>query len=91
MLSRRNFLRSSAGAAAPLVAMSTIDPAARANAAERPVALAAVAAGVGGELMMRDGIIGGAVRVSDRAFTEIPRFFGYFELPFSTPIQVVIR
>ena len=44
MLSRRNFLRSSASGAAPLVAMSAIDPPGRANAAEPPVAPAAVAA-----------------------------------------------
>jgi alkyl sulfatase BDS1-like metallo-beta-lactamase superfamily hydrolase len=44
-----------------------------------------------GELTMRDGIASGAVRVSDGAFAEVPRFFGYFELPFSAPIQLVVR
>jgi alkyl sulfatase BDS1-like metallo-beta-lactamase superfamily hydrolase len=44
-----------------------------------------------GEFTMRDGIAGGAVQVSDGAPTEVARFFDYFEVPFSTPIQLVAR
>jgi alkyl sulfatase BDS1-like metallo-beta-lactamase superfamily hydrolase len=44
-----------------------------------------------GQLTMRDAIIGGAVQVSDGALTEVARFFSYFEVPFSTPIQLVVR
>jgi hypothetical protein len=31
------------------------------------------------------------VQVSDGPPTEVARFFGYFEMPFSTPIQLVVR
>jgi alkyl sulfatase BDS1-like metallo-beta-lactamase superfamily hydrolase len=44
-----------------------------------------------GQLTMRGAIVGGAVQVSDGAFYEVARFFGYFEVPFSTPIQLVVR
>jgi alkyl sulfatase BDS1-like metallo-beta-lactamase superfamily hydrolase len=46
-----------------------------------------------GQLTMRDAIAGGAVQVSDGllALAKVARFFGYFELPFSTPIQLVLR
>jgi hypothetical protein len=29
--------------------------------------------------------------VRDGALTEVARFFSYFEVPFSTPIQLVVR
>jgi alkyl sulfatase BDS1-like metallo-beta-lactamase superfamily hydrolase len=44
-----------------------------------------------GALTMRDAIFGGTVRVSDGPPMEVARFFGYFELPFSTPIRLVVR
>ena len=44
-----------------------------------------------GQLAMRDAVISGSVRVSDGSFLHVARFFGYFELPFSTPIQLVVR
>jgi hypothetical protein len=42
-----------------------------------------------GQLTMRDATMGGAVQVRDGALTEVARFFNYFEVPFSTPIQLV--
>jgi alkyl sulfatase BDS1-like metallo-beta-lactamase superfamily hydrolase len=44
-----------------------------------------------GQLTMRDAIMGGAVQVGDGALPEVARFFSYFEAPFSTPIQLVVR
>ena len=44
-----------------------------------------------GQLTMRDAILGGVVQVSDGPPTEVARFFGYFEMPFTTPIQLVVR
>ena len=44
-----------------------------------------------GQLTMQDAIVGGAVQVSDSPLAEVARFFGYFEVPFSTPIQLVVR
>jgi alkyl sulfatase BDS1-like metallo-beta-lactamase superfamily hydrolase len=44
-----------------------------------------------GQLTMRDAILGGVVQVSDGPLTEVARFFGYFEMPFSTPIRIVVR
>jgi hypothetical protein len=34
---------------------------------------------------------GGVVQVSRAPVTEVARFFGYFELPFSTPIRIAVR
>jgi hypothetical protein len=31
------------------------------------------------------------VQVSDGPPTEVARFFGYFEMSFTTPIQLVVR
>jgi alkyl sulfatase BDS1-like metallo-beta-lactamase superfamily hydrolase len=44
-----------------------------------------------GEITMRDAVVAGTVRVSDGPVTDIERFFNYFEVPFSTPIQLVVR
>jgi len=44
-----------------------------------------------GQLTMRDAIMRGAVQVRDGALTEVARFFSYFKVPFSTPIQLVVR
>jgi alkyl sulfatase BDS1-like metallo-beta-lactamase superfamily hydrolase len=44
-----------------------------------------------GQLTMRDAIAAGAVQVRDGALTEVERSFSYFEVPFSTPIQLVVR
>ena len=44
-----------------------------------------------GQLTMRDAIQGGLVQVTDGPPTEVARFFGYFDIPFSIPIQLVVR
>lgn len=44
-----------------------------------------------GSLTMRDAILRGAVTWSGGSPLEIARFFGYFELPFSEPIWLVVR
>jgi alkyl sulfatase BDS1-like metallo-beta-lactamase superfamily hydrolase len=43
------------------------------------------------QLTLRDAILGGVVQVSQAPITEVARFFGYFEMPFSTPIRLVVR
>jgi hypothetical protein len=40
---------------------------------------------------MQDAIVAGAVHVSGGPPTDVGRFFNYFELPFSAPIQLVVR
>ena len=44
-----------------------------------------------GQLAMRDAVVTGSVQVSGAPFAEVGRFFSYFEVPFSTPIQLVVR
>jgi alkyl sulfatase BDS1-like metallo-beta-lactamase superfamily hydrolase len=44
-----------------------------------------------GQLTMHDAVVNGSVQVSDAPSTEVERFFSYFEVPFSTPIQLVVR
>jgi alkyl sulfatase BDS1-like metallo-beta-lactamase superfamily hydrolase len=44
-----------------------------------------------GQLTMRDAILGGVVQLSNGSPTAVERFFGYFEIPFSTPIPLVLR
>jgi hypothetical protein len=44
-----------------------------------------------GSLTMRDAILGGTVKWSGDSPLEIARFFGYFEIPFSEPIRLVVR
>jgi alkyl sulfatase BDS1-like metallo-beta-lactamase superfamily hydrolase len=44
-----------------------------------------------GSLTMRDGVLGGAVKWSGGSPIEIARFFGYFEMPFTEPIRLVVR
>jgi len=44
-----------------------------------------------GSLTMRDAILRGAVRLSGGSPLAIARFFGYFEMPFSEPIWLVVR
>ena len=44
-----------------------------------------------GSLTMRDAILSGTVKWSGGSPLAIARFFGYFELPFSEPIQLVVR
>jgi alkyl sulfatase BDS1-like metallo-beta-lactamase superfamily hydrolase len=43
------------------------------------------------QLTMRDAILSGVVQVSQAPLTEVARFFGYFEMPFGTPIRLVVR
>jgi hypothetical protein len=43
------------------------------------------------QLTMRDAILGGVVQVSQAPVTEVARFFGYFEMPFSTPARLAVR
>jgi hypothetical protein len=40
---------------------------------------------------MRDAVLRGAVTWSGGSPLEIARFFGYFELPFSAPIWLLVR
>ena len=44
-----------------------------------------------GSLTMRNAILRGAVKLSGGSAKEVARFFGYFEMPFSEPIQLVVR
>jgi alkyl sulfatase BDS1-like metallo-beta-lactamase superfamily hydrolase len=44
-----------------------------------------------GQLTMRDALLAGAIQVSNGPLAEVARFFGYFELPLSTPIHLVVR
>jgi hypothetical protein len=44
-----------------------------------------------GQLAMRDAILGGSVKVSQGTLITVVRFFGYFELPLSAPIELVVR
>jgi alkyl sulfatase BDS1-like metallo-beta-lactamase superfamily hydrolase len=44
-----------------------------------------------GQITMRDAIASGAVQLTGGPPTDVARFFGYFELPFSTPIWLVLR
>jgi alkyl sulfatase BDS1-like metallo-beta-lactamase superfamily hydrolase len=44
-----------------------------------------------GSLTMRNAILRGAVKLSGGSPKEVARFFGYFEMPFSEPIQLVVR
>ncbi len=44
-----------------------------------------------GELTMEGAIDAGTVRVSDGSPADVGRFFNYFEVPFGTPIQPVVR
>jgi alkyl sulfatase BDS1-like metallo-beta-lactamase superfamily hydrolase len=44
-----------------------------------------------GSLTMRDAILRGTVKWSGGSPPEIARFFGYFEMPFSEPIRLVVR
>ena len=37
------------------------------------------------------GLLSGEVQVSGGSPADAARFFGYFEAPFSTPIQLVVR
>ena len=44
-----------------------------------------------GQLTMTDAIGERIVKVSDGAPADVARFFGYFEVPFSAPIRLVVR
>ena len=44
-----------------------------------------------GQLTMREAVQAGVVEVTDGRPTDIERFFGYFEIPFSNPIRLVVR
>jgi alkyl sulfatase BDS1-like metallo-beta-lactamase superfamily hydrolase len=44
-----------------------------------------------GQLTMRDAILSGLVEVSEGPTAAVARFFGYFETPLTTPIQLVVR
>jgi alkyl sulfatase BDS1-like metallo-beta-lactamase superfamily hydrolase len=44
-----------------------------------------------GQLAMRDAILGGSIKVSQATLLTVARFFGYFELPLSAPIELVVR
>jgi len=43
------------------------------------------------QLTMRDGMFNGEVQVSGGSPADVARFFGYFEVPLSTPIRLVVR
>jgi len=40
---------------------------------------------------MGDALQAGMVQIGGGSPSEVARFFGYFEVPFSTPIQLVVR
>jgi len=44
-----------------------------------------------GQLTMRDAVQRGLVQVTDGSSTDVAHFFGYFEVPFSVPIRLVVR
>ena len=44
-----------------------------------------------GQITMADAIANGAVQVTGGSPADVARFFGYSELPFSTPIWLVLR
>jgi hypothetical protein len=43
------------------------------------------------QLTMGDALQAGMVQIGGGSPAEVARFFGYFEVPFSTPIQLVVR
>jgi alkyl sulfatase BDS1-like metallo-beta-lactamase superfamily hydrolase len=44
-----------------------------------------------GQITMRDAIASGAVQLTGGPPTDAARFFGYFEVPFNTPIWLALR
>jgi alkyl sulfatase BDS1-like metallo-beta-lactamase superfamily hydrolase len=44
-----------------------------------------------GQLTMNDAIQAGMVQLGGGSPAEVARFFGYFEVPFSVPIRLVVR
>ena len=44
-----------------------------------------------GQLTIREAVQAGVVQVTEGRPTDIDRFFGYFEIPFSNPIRLVVR
>jgi alkyl sulfatase BDS1-like metallo-beta-lactamase superfamily hydrolase len=44
-----------------------------------------------GQLTMNDAIQAGMVQLGGGSAAEVARLFGYFEVPFSMPIQLVVR
>ena len=53
---------------------------------------AALTPPAGSDLVLKtDAIIGGVVQVEHAPLTEVARFFGFFEMPFSTPFRLAVR
>jgi hypothetical protein len=44
-----------------------------------------------GQLTMGEAIAASSAMVTDGLLTDVERFFNYFEVPFGTPIQLVVR